>query len=110
MAATPASGGVGPLTWTSYNKTIERLKRTLHANSWIVSRSILTWLAGATRPLKETTLAAALAIELGHRGASFNHRARRLCEDLRVMCGSLVRLVKCEDETRIEFTHSSTRR
>lgn len=85
------------------------MKKSLHRNSWLVSRKILIWLAGATRPLKETELAAALAIELDDR-VTFNYEARKLCEDIRVMCGPLVRVVTCGEETRIEFTHSSTRR
>ena len=98
------------MTSTSYKKTIERLRKTLDTNGWIVTRKILVWLAGATRPLRETELTAALAIELNYDGVSFNYHGRRLVEDIRVMCGSLVRLGRCEDEARIEFTHSSTRR
>ena len=62
------------------------------------------------RPLKETELAAALAIGLDECGVRFDYREKKLRQNIRDLCGSLVRLVKCEDETRIEFTHSSTRR
>ena len=99
------------LTWTSYNKTIERLKNSPVRNNWTVSRKILIWLAGATRPLKETELAAALAVDLScHGTVSFKYHERKLREDIRVLCGSLVRVAKCEDEPRIEFAHSSTGR
>ncbi|KAK8029321.1 hypothetical protein PG991_006377 [Apiospora marii] len=95
----------------AYKKIIERLRTSLHANSWMMARNILSWLAGAQRPLQWHELQAALSIQLDFRGVRIDPRYR-LHEDIRIsdLCGPLVRAVRDEDDVmRLEFTHATTR-
>ncbi|KAK8050947.1 hypothetical protein PG993_002332 [Apiospora rasikravindrae] len=95
----------------TYTKIIERLKNTLHPNSWMVGRTVLVWLAGATRTLKLHELQAALSMQLNAQGMVRIDQRYRLRDDIRAfdLCGPLVRVIQEEDDMRLEFTHSTTR-
>lgn len=102
---------ISVLTNTRYEKIIERLRNSLHANSWMMARNILSWLAGSKRPLQWHELQAALSIQLDFRGVKIDPRYR-LHDDIQIsdLCGPLVRAVRDEDDVmRLEFTHSTTR-
>lgn len=94
----------------SYAKIITGLKNGLNENSWKVARTILSWLAGARRPLKWHELQAALSLQLGAHGLVVDHRYR-LCDDIQEfnLCGPLLRVVHGEDNMRLEFTHSTAK-
>ena len=92
-----------------YVDIVDRLKQTLSRNRWTTARRILSWLAGAMRPLKWHELQAALTIQLDAHGATIDYDRYLLRDDIRDLCGPLVRVVEEQNEMRLEFVHSTTR-
>ncbi|KAK6852341.1 C2H2 domain-containing protein [Apiospora arundinis] len=93
----------------AYVGIIDRLKKTLNINRWSIAQDILRWLAGSMRPLRWHELQAALTIKLDDYGADIDYERHRLRDDIRTLCGPLVRVIEEQDEMRLEFAHSTTR-
>ncbi|KAK8868949.1 C2H2 finger domain transcription factor crzA [Apiospora arundinis] len=93
----------------AYVRIIDRLKQTLNANRWNMAQDILRWLAGSMRPMRWYELQAALTIQSDSHGATIDYARNRLRDDIRDLCGPLVRVIEEEGEPRLEFAHSTTR-
>ncbi|KAH6972215.1 hypothetical protein BKA56DRAFT_115644 [Ilyonectria sp. MPI-CAGE-AT-0026] len=91
----------------AYQRNIERLRTTLHANTWREARKIFGWLAYAKRPLKWYELQAALSVNIDDQGGlEVQSRRIGLLENIQAVCGSLVHM---PGGTRIEFIHRTAK-
>ncbi|PHH91755.1 hypothetical protein CDD83_10399 [Cordyceps sp. RAO-2017] len=89
----------------AYGRIIQRLRRDLHANSWQIARNVFGWLACAKRPLKWHELQMAISMSLDSQfQIQMPDPARRLCKDVRELCGSLIQVIGGQ---QIEFVHQT---
>ncbi|KPM46103.1 hypothetical protein AK830_g426 [Neonectria ditissima] len=95
------------MIFPSYGKIVERLRNTVHANTWKQAKKIFGWLAFAKRPLKLYELQAVLSISVDDEGrVQPLNTKKRLSEDIQEVCGSLVHM---PGKTSIDFIHQTAK-